>query len=164
MATAVLETNETSGEPQLARPAGWLSRRRRRHKEMLCVASVAVVLALLLEVLPNQRVAFRGWLEYPLPHLCASRSVFNAECPGCGLTRSFIYFFRGDLQTSLGLHRLGWLLALATVGQLPYRAYLLANPRREPRSLVAQKTFGYTLIALLIGNWLCKVVLASIAS
>ncbi len=44
-----------------------------------------------------------GWLE---GHMltCPSRKWLHLDCPGCGLQRSVIALFRGDLRTSLQLY------------------------------------------------------------
>jgi hypothetical protein len=96
-----------------------------------------------------------------LPPMCGSRALFGVECPGCGLTRSFVALASGDLAESIRLHRVGWLLAAAVVLQIPYRIYAL----RELRTKAPQRTwptwFGNGLIAILILNWLIKILMAS---
>jgi hypothetical protein len=125
----------------------------RRDREMLAVAGAIVVLAFLLQVRTDERVALRGLPGYPLPQLCTARAWFGTKCPGCGLTRSFIYLARGDWSASWREHRLGWLLAAAVLLQFPYRLACLARPgHRLPSPRVAQ-AFGYALIAALIANW-----------
>jgi hypothetical protein len=43
------------------------------------------------------------WLERNM-FTCPSKKFLHLECPGCGLQRSVIALFRGDIQTSLGLY------------------------------------------------------------
>ena len=132
--------------------------RRQRHIEMLCVASAVVVLSFLLQVQPDERVAFVGLDNYPLPHTCVSRSLFGWSCPGCGLTRSFIHFAHGEWRASFQSHRVGWVLLLAILCQFPYRILSLRHPGTEYLGGRFLKLTGYTLIALLIGNWLFNLV------
>ncbi len=130
---------------------------RRRHRFMLAVSSAVVLLALLLRVRPDERVEF-AWLPgIPLPETCASRSWFGIECPGCGLTRSMVYLFHGDWRASLAEHRLGWLLALATILQFPYRIAALARKNAPLLSPRLTSGFGHALIVLLIANWMLNV-------
>jgi hypothetical protein len=43
------------------------------------------------------------WLEnYMLP--CIWKSVFHIDCPGCGLQRSVLFLFRGDLAGSISMY------------------------------------------------------------
>ena len=78
---------------------------------MLVVASLVVVLAFALDVRSDLRVVFRGFPSYPVPETCFAKTWLGIRCPGCGLTRSIIYLAQGDWEASLGMHRLGWLMA-----------------------------------------------------
>ena len=125
----------------------------RRHWEMLLISIFVLLVAPLLQVRPDQRVAFRGLGRVPLPASCLSREVFHVSCPGCGLTRSIVLLAGGDLAGSIHMHRLGWLMALSIAAQLPYRILCLRNPR-PPLGTKFPKVFANLLILLLIGNWL----------
>lgn len=130
---------------------------RDRHRTMLYLAIAVVVAAFLLQM-PNSDSVSLPWLHVNLPTLCGSRALFGMECPGCGLTRSIIALAAGDLEQSLRFHRLGWIMALAIVAQIPYRLFAL----REMRHGIVQRAwptwFGNFLIAALIINWLLKVI------
>ncbi len=102
----------------------------RPHAIVLAVASLVVLLSFLLQVRPDGRVHFRFAPENPLPHLCASRMLFDAECAGCGLTRSFIHLAEGEWLKSWNIHRAGWLIALLVAVQVPYRTLQLIRIRR----------------------------------
>ena len=39
--------------------------------------------------------------------ICIFYNAFKIPCPGCGLTRSFIYIFKGDLTSSFRYNILG---------------------------------------------------------
>jgi hypothetical protein len=125
-----------------------------RHREMIGLATLAIVLAFSLQVRPDERVAFRGLSEYPLPHTCASRVWFKVDCPACGLTRSMIHLSRGEWAASTRVHRLGPLFAAALLLQFPYRFYGLRRRDPEPIGRLLPSVFGYFLIIALIGNWL----------
>jgi uncharacterized protein DUF2752 len=142
------------------------SRRRRitwlqeRHRTMLVLSIFVIVMSLALELRPSGHVAV-SWLSIDaLPPLCGSRTLFGVECPGCGLTRSFVALASGDIRESFRLHRVGWLLAVAVVLQIPYRIYAL----RELRTSIPERKwptwFGNLLIAALIINWLAKMLSA----
>ena len=153
MSQTAITTIEDSIDDSIDEPRG-----SNRHREVLIVCSIVVVLAFLLEVLPDQRVAFRGWEQYPLPPMCRSREWFGLSCPGCGLTRSIVHLAHADWRSSIRLHRLGWVMAVVIVFQVPYRALLLfraGSPRFGPRTEILLSSL---LIALLIGNWLYNLV------
>ncbi len=130
----------------------------RRHRDILLISTAVLVLALLLEVRADQRVFFRGHPEWPLPETCLSRSWLNFECPGCGLTRSFVHLAHGEWSESWRMHRIGWLLALTVAGQIPYRLVALCGGNPAPLGTAFPKFFGWTLLALLAVNWLMKLL------
>jgi hypothetical protein len=125
-----------------------------RHREMLGAAILAVTIALLLEVRPDERVALRALPDYPLPHVCATRAWLDLDCPGCGLTRSMIHLARGDWDAATRAHRLGPLIAAALLVQIPYRLYGLQRRLPERLGQLVPRLLGSVLIAALIGNWL----------
>jgi hypothetical protein len=122
---------------------------------MLAVA--VIFAAALLEVLPDERVALLGLSAYPLPHLCMSRAMFDVSCPGCGLTRSFVYLAHGDWRAAWTIHHLGWLMAALVVGQIPYRALILARVF-EPISARTAQWLAFAVLGLLIANWALSLV------
>jgi hypothetical protein len=91
-----------------------------------------------------------------LPSTCPSRLALGFECPGCGLTRSFVALANGDFRQSLYFNRIGWLVALAVVAQIPYRAFALWELRRVVRDRPWLMWIGYLLVAMLVINWLLK--------
>jgi hypothetical protein len=54
-------------------------------------------------------------------------------------------------------HRVGWLLALAVVAQIPYRVYALWELRHGFVERAWPIWFGNFLIAALVVNWLAKI-------
>lgn len=120
---------------------------------MLGIALAAVGLSFALDILPDQRVALRGLPQYPLPPSCFSRTYFGVDCPGCGLTRSFILLAQGELWASVARHRLGWLLAVAVLLQIPYRIAKLCWPQAEVVPRHWPRAFSWLLLILLAANW-----------
>ena len=124
---------------------------RRRHRDVLLASLSVILLSFLLVIRADGRVAFRGAEGYAVPETCASHALLGIDCPTCGLTRSFIELARGDWRASLGFHRLGWMVALAVVLQVPYRSACLLSGRslgRAPASAVA-----YVFVAAVLLNW-----------
>ena len=126
---------------------------RRHHSRMLFISAAVVLLSFALEVRPDQRVALHGLAEYPLPHLCSSRAFWGFECPGCGLTRSFIHLAHGRWQAASDVHPLGWLVAAAVLAQFPYRLMALRHRSGRPLGQILPRTFGLALVCLLLAVW-----------
>ncbi len=152
--------NPTSEVPEQSSIENQIVRARslRRHREMLVIAAIVIVLAFLMEVHSDQRVAFSVLPRWPLPETCPARSLLHVECPGCGLTRSFIYLAHGEWRASWNVHRVGWFLALAVVLQIPYRLIALRSQSGVPLGTSFPKLFGTLLIVLLFVNWLINLI------
>jgi len=60
---------------------------------------------------------------FQLPALCSFQRLFAIDCPGCGLTRSFVYAVRGRLSDAWAMHPIGTLLAGYLALTLPERAW-----------------------------------------
>jgi ethanolamine transporter EutH len=136
-----------------------------RHRGVLGICAVVVVLAPALQVLPDrQHVAIRGLARYPAPHVCTSRTWLGVNCPGCGLTRSLVYLAHGDWRASLRAHRLGWMIGALVVFQLPYRVLQLRRPDRPFFGPRACQFIVIAVIALLVGNWLLDCALGRTAT
>ena len=125
---------------------------------MLVIAISVITLSLLLSVREDNLVEFVWLPGWPLPQSCTSRWLLQADCPGCGLTRSFIHFFHADWRSSLTSHRVGWILAIAVLAQIPYRLLAFRMAPRRPLGSKLPKMIGGTLIVLLILNWLLNVI------
>ena len=125
-----------------------------RHREMLVIACAVIIASFLLRVHAEDRVCVLGLSEWIVPPLCVSREWFGVTCPGCGLTRSFIFLAQGDWQAAWTAHRLGWLLATCVVLQIPYRILGLYRPQKALIPLKARHWISLILIGLLIGNWM----------
>lgn len=128
------------------------------------ISSAVVLLAFSLRELPDGRVALRGLPQFPLPQVCASRALFGFRCPGCGLTRSIIHLAEGDWRASWHDHRLGSLLAIVIASQIPYRLYALRRPGRPLPSPFWLSAIGYSLVAMLMINWLFDVAAGRLRS
>lgn len=79
---------------------------------------VCLCLAACMSVGDNRRVYFWN-ASQPIPELCTAYSRFGVDCPGCGLTRTFIHLAHGDLAPAWQLSPVGVLLFLFACVQIP---------------------------------------------
>ncbi len=126
----------------------------RHHLVILGISLAIVVLALALEVRPDQRVAFPFLSDFPLPEACLSKRWLGWNCPGCGLTRSLIHLAHGRPRESFAAHHVGWMMAAAVLIQFPYRILALRRGQAAPLGDRLPLAFAVTLAAALIVNWL----------
>ncbi len=101
------------------------------HWGILMLGLFVPLAGLMLEVVEQDRIAFRFSPDQAFPHVCLSRVLFDAGCPACGLTRSVVHIMHGRWNESLAVHRLGWLVLAVLVMQIPYRFYRLRY-RQKP--------------------------------
>lgn len=129
---------------------------RQQHLAVLGLSIGVIVLALIMTTIHDHQVAFIGLSQYPLPDICQSRIWLHMDCPGCGLTRSFIHLFHGRFAASFQMHRFGWLLASLVALQIPYRLAALTRANGLPLGKVFPQALGIGVVMLLAVNWLLK--------
>ena len=125
-----------------------------RDRWILLVCSIVVVAALLLEVQAHERVGVTLLGGLQLPGLCMSREIFGISCPGCGLTRSFVYLVHGQIEASYRAHRVGPLFAILIALQLPYRLWSLCWSQYRWPFVTCWNWIAISLIVILVLNWL----------
>src|SRR5262249_37084351 len=96
--------------------------------------------------------------EATLPPLCVSRAYLGIKCPGCGLTRSFVYLAHGEFMASLRAHRVGWLLFALIAAQVPYRLWAMRWPPKGRALARFANWVGGVLVVLLMANWVGELV------
>ncbi|MBF0607393.1 MAG: DUF2752 domain-containing protein [Magnetococcales bacterium] len=118
---------------------------------VLCLS--VLVLSRILYVEDGCAVSLNGMT---LPSICAFKNLFHINCPGCGLTRSFISISRMHLDKAWQYNRAGIVVYVFVILQIPYRMYLIARDSRAGNKLI-DKIFGvylYVIFCSLILNWL----------
>lgn len=103
-------------------------RRLRPELHVLGVSTVITVLSVVLTPSDSALQLF-GWT---VPPLCLFKALFDLECWGCGLTRSFTYMGHGQLDAAWAMHKLGPGLYALVALQMPYRALRLAQRWSAP--------------------------------
>lgn len=79
---------------------------------------------------------------------CIVRILFNMPCPGCGMTRSWVYAAHGDLVTAFQYNLFGPVGLAVAVGIVGFVAYSLVR-RRPPERLLSAVNPRW-LLALLV--------------
>ena len=64
----------------------------------------------------------------------------------------------GDVPASLAVHRLGWLVALLVALQVPYRLWAMRSSGGEPLGQRAPWVIGWSVMGLLIANWIANTI------
>jgi hypothetical protein len=130
------------------------------HRNVLAWCVGIVLLSAVLRVDAAGRGYLPGLANHPLPATCPSRVLLHVDCPGCGLTRSFIATAHGQFARAYAFHRVGPLLFLLVLLQIPLRLYALRRHLLEsqlPGRAIA-RGLPWVLLAALLLNWLAKVI------
>ncbi|QDU28194.1 hypothetical protein ETAA8_32940 [Anatilimnocola aggregata] len=128
------------------------------HLWLLAGSVLVIVLAATMKVHEVHEVRLPGtW--FSLPELCYFRRATGLDCPGCGLTRSFISLAHGQLLAAWHFNPAGVLLFPVVLFQIPYRLAQLLRVGRGHRpwnlTTVAQGVF-IALFVVLIVQWVAK--------
>jgi hypothetical protein len=89
---------------------------------------------------------------------CWWQKYFGFDCPGCGLTRSFVAMAHGQFDEAVACNAAGPLLFFGALVLLTDRAARLAFDRRLYLPGGEDKFFGLALIVML-SNWIIKVAI-----
>ena len=144
-----IETVEFSAAEQQRRSSGETA----YHRTILVLSAGLLFVAFLMEVHEGERVAFRFAPKYPLPDVCQTNAQWGIDCPGCGLTRCFIFASHGDVVQAADANVAGLFLVLLVLAQVPYRLWALRQPYRidwRTRDLILLLTIPPML---LWGQW-----------
>lgn len=112
--------------PAIIKKYQWLA-----HLAILVLAIAVVSAAGLLQIDQPRRVSV---FNLPIPELCTFHRLTGWDCPGCGMTRSFISMAHGRIMEAIGYHLLGVAFFLFCVVQIPLQTGQLIRVRqgREP--------------------------------
>jgi hypothetical protein len=111
-----------SAQPRALDPSGNI-----RNRWFLLLFSLVTVGASMVLTTSDEWVYAFGW---PLPEVCTLRKVLGIRCPGCGLTRSFVFMGHGEWLSALRMHWLGPITWLVVAVQIPRQVWLLIRPPR----------------------------------
>ncbi|MBP6758932.1 MAG: DUF2752 domain-containing protein [Flavobacterium sp.] len=81
--------------------------------------------------------------------LCPLKMLTGFPCPGCGITKSLVYFYEGDLQKSLYYHILGPFVILFCVVTIMVLVTELITKKEYLNGLLFNKKLAYGLAIFL---------------
>lgn len=123
----------------------------------LCLSVIFLSMTFSLGSEPGQ--VMLPLLNLPLPPLCQLKTWTGIDCPGCGLTRSFVALAHGQWRDSFRLNPAGpvWFAFIAL--QIPYQAWQLRRVScgKSPVDLGRWgEGFIYAALATLILQWVVR--------
>ena len=95
------------------------------------------------------------WLDWPLPESCMTRLQFGIDCPGCGLTRSFIHLAHGEFSEAWRLNWGSIPVFLLVIFQIPVALFHYYGKNESTKRKLSGVNLGFFLFAagLLVCRW-----------
>jgi len=131
------------------------------HWAMLTLCGMVIFASFVLRIEGHTQVML-PYTNIALPPMCWFRRVLNIDCPGCGLTRSFISLSHGRWSDAWLYNPVGPMIYALVVSQVPYRGCQLWRARCGLRTWQLGKTgmmIPMVLAGALFAQWLVRLCL-----
>lgn len=90
--------------------------------------------------------------------LCPFKMISGFPCPGCGITKSLVYFFQGDLLKSLSYHILGPFVVLFSLFSIVLLTCEIAIRKEYLNKYFYNKKLAYGLGVFLTIYHVCRLI------
>ena len=90
--------------------------------------------------------------------LCPLKMLTGFPCPGCGITKSMVYFYEGDLQKSLYYHLFGPLVIAFCIATIVLLTTELITKKEYFNKLLFNKKLAYGLAIFLASYHLIRII------
>lgn len=117
-----------------------------------------VLLSHLLLLIPAAIVICLSMDLSIIPHVCLFHQLFGIPCPGCGITRSLLALFVGDIHRAWILNPAGPFLGMSLVAQVLLRIQALRMERWSMRAFGLSRAMTIGVLIILIVNWLYQII------
>ena len=112
---------DSNSEPPIVARRPWVGNGNGIATVWMLGGLLCVSLAALMQVGDNRRVYLPG-VAQPVPELCMLYSRYGIDCPGCGLTRTFIHMAHGQLVSAWHTNPVAIFVFLFACCQIPMGA------------------------------------------
>lgn len=82
--------------------------------------------------------------------LCPLKMLTGFPCPGCGITKSLVYFYEGDLERSFTFHLFGPFVILFSLVTIVVLSSELITKKEYLNNYLYNKKIAYLLAVILI--------------
>jgi hypothetical protein len=90
--------------------------------------------------------------------LCPLKMLSGFPCPGCGITKSLVYFYEGDIYKSLYYHILGPFVIVFCVATIMVLSTELITQKEYFTQLLFNKKLAYGLAIFLASYHLIRIL------
>jgi len=127
---------------------------------VLSICLPIILLSFVLEI-EGASTVMVPWLDVAIPPTCGMQRSIGLDCPGCGLTRSFVALAHGDLVASIAFNPGGIFVFAFVLFQIPYRIAQLWRIRNgQPVWNLSRSAlfFWASIGVVMVTQWLFKLV------
>ena len=90
---------------------------------MFLLMSLAVIVCSFVMTSEGQTIVRVPGLPIQMPETCMSKRLWGIDCPGCGLTRSFISMSHAQFSRAFSFNPAGPIVYLFVLAQIPWHAF-----------------------------------------
>lgn len=98
----------------------------RLHVLFLLLSLAVIVCSFVMTSEGNATVRVPG-VPFQIPEACMSRRLWGMDCPGCGLTRSFISMSHAQFSRAFSFNAAGPIVYLFVLIQIPWHAFQISR-------------------------------------
>lgn len=100
------------------------------HALLFAMSSAILLLAVLMRPDPDVLTLFGE----PIPMMCSFRRITGYGCPGCGMTRAFVYMAHGQVLEAFRMNPVGPPFFAFILSQVPWQGWRLVSGWRKRRA------------------------------
>jgi hypothetical protein len=126
------------------------------HLFQAILFSAILLAAWFSSVQSNQHIVISG---YTIPSLCMFKNITTLDCPGCGITRSFVFAVHGRLYESYIMHFWGIPLAAFLLFQIGYRFWRASGGSPLKFNPTFTRRFRFFVVLSVLLPWLGKTII-----
>ena len=128
----------------------------RLHLMFLLMAAAVIFCSFVMTSEGQTTVRVPG-VKFQMPEVCMSKRMWGVDCPGCGLTRSFISMSHGQFGRAFQFNPAGPIVYLFVLVQIPWHAYQMVRLWKLRRPIESTwlyiPLFGMSVVILLQWLW-----------
>ena len=91
--------------------------------------------------------------------LCPFKMITGFPCPGCGITKSLVYFYEGDFYKSISYHILGPFVIVFSLIAIVVLTTELITKKEYFNAVMYNKKLAYGLGFFLVGYHIIRLIL-----
>ena len=90
--------------------------------------------------------------------LCPFKMITGFPCPGCGITKSLVYFYQGDFYKSISYHILGPFVIAFSIVSIVILSMELITKKEYFNTVMYNKRLAYSLGIFLVGYHIIRLI------